>query len=366
MLFFILIFASANLMASPFKPQDHEVILELLPQQTLSNTQKLQQQFNKNPDNLFLAIELANKYIKLGYQGYAQAVLKKWWNLENIPISVLLVRINLYQKQHKFNQALQDLTKLLTIDKNNTQALLTRAFIYRTQGKYAQALDDCRSLAKLSYAIIATICHSSIISLQGEAKLAYKNLQKLTIEDSMLKQWILTEMAQIAERLGDNIQAEKHFSEAVKIKNQDYYLYNSYADFLIWNNKSKKLLELFENLAKNNFALRLRILIARKKLNISSEQDIKYLQTNFDIEKARNSTLHLAEQARFLLTIEYDLSHAFELAKENWTIQKEPLDAIIYLQLALANNKSIPNVVNWIQQNKLEDVRIQSLLEKFE
>lgn len=361
MLFFILIFASANLMASPFKPQDHEVILELLPQQTLSNTQKLQQQFNKNPDNLFLAIELANKYINLGYQGYAQAVLKKWWNLENIPIPVLLLRINLYQKQHKFNQALQDLTKLLSIDKNNSQALLTRAFIYRTQGKYAQALQDCRKLASV---IITTICHSSIISLQGEAKLAYKNLQK--IEDPMLKQWVLTEMAQIAERLGNNIQAEKHFSEAVKIKNKDYYLYNSYADFLIWNNKPQKVLELFENLANNNPALRLRIVIARKKLNISSEADIKYLQANFEIEKARNSTLHLAEHARFLLTLEQDLSHAFQLAKQNWAIQKEPLDAIIYLQLALANNKSVPNLVNWIKHNKLEDVRIQSLLGKFE
>ncbi|WP_069470761.1 hypothetical protein [Candidatus Marithrix sp. Canyon 246] len=69
----------------------------------------------------------------------------------------------------------------------------------------------------------------------------------------------------------------------------------------------------------------------------SSQDDIKYLQANFEIEKARNSTLHLAEQARFLLTLEQDL----------------------------ANNKSVPNLVNWIKQNKLEDVRIQSLLGKF-
>ena len=360
MLFLILIFVSTSLMASPFKPQDNEVILELLPQQILTNAQKLQQQFNKNPDNLSLAIELAKEYISESrYQGYAQAVLKKWWNLENIPIPVLLLRINLYQKQHKFTQALEDLTKLLSINQNNNQALLTRAFIYRTQGKYALALNDCRKLASV---IITRICYSSIISLQGKAKLAYKTLQQLRIEDIVLKQWVLTEMAQIAERLGNNIQAEKHFSDAFKIKNQDYYLYNSYADFLIWNNKPQQLIELFEDLAKNNLALRLRIIIAGK----SSQEDIKYLQANFEIEKARNSTLHLAEQARFLLTLEQDLSNAFSLAKQNWAIQKEPLDAIIYLQLALATNKSVPNLVNWIKQNKLEDVRIQSLLGKFE
>jgi len=142
MLFLILLFVSTSIMASPFKPQDHEVILELLPQQTLSNAQKLQQQFNKNPDNLSLAIELAKEYISESrYQ--------------------LLLRINLYQKQHKFTQALEDLTTLLSVNPNHNQALLTRAFIYRTQGKYALALKDCRKLASV---IITSICYSSIIT----------------------------------------------------------------------------------------------------------------------------------------------------------------------------------------------------------
>jgi len=366
---FILICYSSYLMAVPFKPQDNKVIFELSAYRSLSDIQKLQQQLNQDPNNLVLALQLAKKYIKLSelngasrYQGYAQAVLMPWWDLPKAPISVLLMRANLHQKQHQFQLALADLKKILSQQKNYSQARLKRAFIYRTLGQYDLGLKDCRQLNRHVSSTIMAICYNSMLSLKGQAQSAYKNLQAFAnIQDQTTRQWILTELAEMSVRLGFNQKALNYFKQALKIKSHDLYLENAFADFLLSQNQAQKVLNLFQKRAGNIPTLRLRIAIALKKLKRDFSQDQAYLSAYFALEKARQSELHLLDKARFLLIIKEDKKQALILAKKNWQIQKEPLDALIYLQALIANHQPAPEIKQW---QSLEDIRIQFLLAK--
>ena len=370
--FIILILFTINLEAAIFKPQDNDIVLQLTTTEQRQNIRKLQQQFNQNTNNLALALQLAKQYITLSetegasrYQGYAQAVLKRWWHLQQAPVSVLLIRANLHQKQHKFKRALNDLSQILKAQPRHAKALFKRAFIYRTLGQTDLAIQDCRQLNRLMPSTIVSLCYHSMISLQGKAQQAVQQLKLLItkMKDKPLQQWILTELAEISLRLGRNKQANQYFNQALNINHQDLYLENSYADFLLRQHQPEKVIRLFQQRAKKIPALRLRIALALQQQNQDFSQDSLYLANYFALESARQSSLHALDKARFLLMLKKQPKKAFILAQQNWQIQKEPLDSLIYLQAALASHQKAPLVRQWIIQHQLEDVRIKQLLD---
>jgi tetratricopeptide (TPR) repeat protein len=83
-------------------------------------------------------------------------------------------------------------------------------------------------------------------------------------------------------------------------------------------------------------------------------------------QATRGDRLHLREQARFTLELLGDAPAALRLAEENWRIQREPADARIVLEAALAagSPSSARPVLAWLDETGLEDVRLRSLAGK--
>ncbi|MGZ8186752.1 MAG: hypothetical protein ACXWTL_09935, partial [Methylobacter sp.] len=132
---FTLFFVPA-LLAAPFIPDNDEQILERLPlaaDPVSRELRALRNELSANPDRLDIAVKLAQQYIAIGktesdprFYGYAQGVLKPWWNTTEPPSEVLLLRALILQNRHEFDSALQDLDILLRREPKNTQAWLTR------------------------------------------------------------------------------------------------------------------------------------------------------------------------------------------------------------------------------------------------
>ena len=76
--------------------------------------------------------------------------------------------------------------------------------------------------------------------------------------------------------------------------------------------------------------------------------------------------MHLREEARYTLEIRNDADAALALALENWRVQKEPLDARIALEAALAAHKpaAAREVVAWVASSGLEGERLRALASK--
>jgi len=73
--------------------------------------------------------------------------------------------------------------------------------------------------------------------------------------------------------------------------------------------------------------------------------------------------VHQQEEARFRLEVNNDASNALVLAQENWKVQKEPRDARILLESALAarDPAGAAAAVQWLKESRIEDKRLLDL-----
>ena len=376
-IFFLIIFVThfGNALAAPFVPRSENQVLERLPEQLDKvNTKPVRTALQREPANLRFALPLARHYIERAratsdprHLGYAQAALNPWWNMARPPADVLILRATILQSTHKFEPALADLNRVLAYDPRNAQAWLTRATILQVQGKYPEAAESCKQLEGLSDPLIALTCLASAKSLNGDAQHHYQQLYSALKNpknvDSSQQIWMENILAEIAERLGDVKNSEKHFKRAFAIDSADVYLKTSYADFLIDRQRYAEVVKLLREDVNADGSL-LRLAIAEQSLGLKEAPlHVSMLLERYRAARLRGDALHRREEARFTLLLLNKPAEALRLAKENWRVQREPADARIYLASALAsgNVAETQEIVRWLQQTKLEDVRLTRL-----
>jgi hypothetical protein len=111
----------------------------------------------------------------------------------------------------------------------------------------------------------------------------------------------------------------------------------------------------------------LRLAIAGKRVDDARAPHwAALLADRFAAAKAGGVQLHLREEARFELEVRGDAATALPLALANWKIQKEPSDARLVLQAALAANDpaAAADVLAFIAKTGLADTRIKPLQDK--
>src|SRR5207245_2164137 len=94
---------------------------------------------------------------------------------------------------------------------------------------------------------------------------------------------------------------------------------------------------------------------------------VSALRERFAASRQRGDKVHRREEARFTLHLLHQPKEALRLAKENWTIQREPADARILLESALATKDAAAArpVIESLNKNRLEDVRLAKLANQF-
>ncbi len=380
-------FCSGNLLsvhAAPYIPDNDAVILETLafpgdPRQR--QLRRLRHQLSQDPQNLSLAIRLANHYLKLGhteadprFDGYARAALLPWWDTPTPPTEVLLIRAILQQREHQFDAALKDLTRILQRKPNHAQAWLTQAVIHQVRGQYPEARQSCLPLLGLVKTLVSTSCAANISSINGQAQESYEALQQSYQHNSSATSgeqlWALTILAETAARLGNHAQAEDHYQHALVLDRKDTYLLSAYSDFLLDQQRATDVEDLLqENIRQNGLLLRL-TLAAQQLQSPQLQNYVDLLSARFTESRLRGDARHLREEARFTLHLMKQPHKALQMAQENWKVQRvqrEPWDARIFLEAALlsGNTTAAQPVLDWLKAVKLEDQQITRLVEQF-
>ena len=379
-IYLVLILYCNPVNAKPYIPGDMNEVLEQLPinaDLSSSNYKNLRTQLLANPNNVNVATKLARLYIERSrdegdprYLGYAQAALAPWWHLDKPPIEVIVLRATLFQSTHQFGKSLKDLDAALKLDPNNGQAWVTRATILQVQGEYAQALKSCEHLYALAPPLITLTCVANVRNLSGDARQSYQDLklgyQQEPDKNPGIQVWVLTLLAEMAVRLGDTVAADSTFVQAIKIEKPDSYLLGTYSDFLLDQNRPQEVIKLLKD-KTNNDALLLRYAEALKNAHSDqAEFQIQSLQQRFAAAMLRADTVHQREQSRFELRLMHNPVKALEIAQQNWLVQKEPADARVYLEAAVAaNNKNaLATMVRWLKASHLEDATLNKILDQ--
>jgi tetratricopeptide (TPR) repeat protein len=366
--------------AEPYIPDGDDAVLQHLPAARDPRVRVLalaRARLAEEPTNLNRALSLASAYITLGrsegdprYEGYAQAALAPWWNLVEPPVPVLILRAMLEQRRHDFDAALADLERVLARQPRHPQALLTKATILGVQGQPAEALESCAELAGGVEVLVEAACVASAHALAGRARDGYRllldELSQAPGAEPVLQVWVHTILGEIAEQLGNIAAAEKHFRDGLSLDRRDPYLLGAYADFLLDQDRPGEVFELLEDETRID-PLLLRLALAEQRLGATAlHEHLALLQDRFDAARRRGDSVHLREEARFTLHLLDRPGDALELARRDWATQREPADARILLEAALAAGKpaGAQPVLEWLDRTGLEDVRIAALLDR--
>ena len=374
----VMLVASAS-SAAPYRPSDDATVLVTVPPAAASTQtafRTAQNALAANPNDLDLALEVARAAIRDGRAsadprryGQAQAALAPWWSIPNPPMSVRVLRAIVRQSLHDFAGAEADLEAILRLDPRNGQARLTRAFVRQTVGSLADAKDDCRRLPPSVGALAAAVCWLRVQALTGSAASALERLDQVIKiygkVDPLVLRWAQAVGADMAAMLGQTEAADLHFSEATADGGDIPTLVAS-ADHLLDTDRPAEVLTLLADRSEADIVY-LRLAIAGKRLDDARAPHwTALLADRFAAANAGGVQLHLREEARFELEVRGDAATALKLALANWKIQKEPSDARLVLQTALAANDpaAAADVLAFIEKTGLADTRIKPLQDK--
>jgi Tfp pilus assembly protein PilF len=360
--------------AAPYRPANDNTVLARLPVTGDQALRQLRARWKADPDNAPIAVALARRYLRLEraegdprYLGYAQAVLRPWWADKQANVPIAVTRAQLLSRRHAFDAALADLDGVLRIRPHHTQALLSRAFILQSQGKVKAAQASCRQLHRRHRSLVSATCLARMESLGGQNARADRRLtaalKNYPGDDPGVRQWALTNLAEIAWRRGDLSRADRLFRDALSLGRRDTYLRDAYADLLLDLKRPAEVLRLFQSENRTDGHLLRLALAARAAGDAMATRYTENLASRFDENRRRGEALPLREEARFELSLRHRPAMALALALQNWRTQREPADARLVLEAALAAGKpgETGAVLAWLRQTGLEDRSLTTL-----
>jgi predicted Zn-dependent protease len=365
-------------MAAPYIPANDTIVLEHLPfkasDPTIRELRRLRDELSNDPRNLDKAVALAKRYYQLAladgdprFIGYAQAALAPWWNLAEPPVPVLIQRATLRQYNHDFSSALTDLNQATRREPRNGTAWSLLAAIHMVQAEYAVARKDCENLHGLTSELIVLACVATVDNLSGQAAQSYAALRKAyeatpTATPSE-KLWVITRLAEMADRLGRSSEADAYFKAALGLDITDAYLQAVYAEFLLDENRMSEVVKLLKGKERSDVLL-VRLSLAEKALALPQAKEHEAaIRARFDAARMRGDKLHIQDEARFHLYFLNDPKEALKLAQENWQTQHEPSDARMLLEAALGakDAAAAKSALDWLAQSHIEDRHLEKL-----
>jgi hypothetical protein len=364
--------------AAPYIPTSDDQVLERLPLRPndpiAREMLQLRKQLRADPGNVGVATALARRYYEMvaeegdpRYLGYAQAALAPWWELPEPPVEVQVLRAGLAQFSHNFSGALADLSSVLARDPRNAQARALRATIHIVQARYAEASADCAALREVTSELIATGCGAMVDGLTGKLDAAHRRLADVLAgypdAPAPEKLWVLIRLAEMAQRQERALQAEAYFRQAVGLGITDTFLLAAYADFLLDHKRYGEVVAMLKDKTPSD-GLLLRLVLAETEMKLPGAADrAATLAARYHAAQLRGDTVHQQEEARFRLEVLGEAKNALALAQENWKVQKEPRDARILLESALAAKEpaAAAPAVQWLRSSRIEDKRLQDL-----
>jgi tetratricopeptide (TPR) repeat protein len=370
----------SSTLAAPHRPQRDDIVLERLPvvlDTTARELRQLRARAADRPDDPTPALALAERYFALGqttqdprYIGYARAAVQRWWADPNAPAAAIVLRAAIKQNRHEFGAALADLDLVLARDPGSPRAWLGRATILLAQGKPVESLASCQRLLRVAAPIVGAICRAAAAARLGDARAAFAMLDVTLARgaslDPAIEVWAHNDLAEIALLLGDPEAAQRQLREALRLEPQDAFTINALADLLLDQGRADEALAVLGDDMRHDGKL-LRSAIALRMLGRPRwRENAALLEARFAAANSRGDSLHLREDARFRLALADDPAGALQVAQRNWRDQREPQDARLLLESALAAQApdAAEPVLRWLDETGLADPRLECALRR--
>ena len=363
--------------SAPRTPARDQEVLERLPIKAGDPQANALRQYQKavaaSPGNPVVVAELAQRYFDLAmafgdprYVGYAEALISRFTG--SLTADLLLVRGLLRQYRHAFEEAKADFLAALDLKPDLVAAQAWRGAVLLVQADYAGARQACDGLGTGGAPTLQAGCLGLLLAYTGQLASAYQTLEKglALASDPGNRQWLHTRLAEVAAWQGRAALAERHYRSALQIDLTDGYLLAAWSDFLLDQGRPREVIELLAEKAASD-PLLLRLALAHQQ--VASPQAPVFagmLEERFSATRLRGDTTHRAEEARYLLHIRRDHQTALALALANYDVQREPRDARMVLEAAIAAGQpdKAGKVLAWVKGSGFQGLPISTLLQQ--
>ncbi len=368
---------SAQVTALPYVPLHDADVLEHVPARSaLDRLDPLRRRVEENPRDLAATLELAKGYLQVGRAagdprivGYAQAALLPWLRDGNAPEPVLVLQATALQNQHQFAAAMRLLDRAAQLNPGDPQVWLTRAAIYSLHNDVADARRACARLTRTADTVVALTCLAGIDSRNGRLRESFEALQRVFTNEPQLpvelRVWILTQLSDMAERVGDDRAAEQYLRAALQAAPDDGFCLTAYADLLIRERRYSEVVTLLgAHEAQDNLLLRLSIAGEAMGNSTEARRWTAMYEARMQAAQRDGDSVHMREQAMFVLDVQRDAVRALQIAGQNWQQQREPADVRVYSRAARAaqgaagTEPARAQLTHWLASTRYEDATL--------
>jgi hypothetical protein len=341
---------------------------------------RLRRALDANPRDLAAASRLARMLIAAArsggdprFLGRAEAALRPWWDDPAPPAEALLLRATIRQSRHEFVPALADLDRLVAETPDDPQAWLTRAVVLGVRGSYAEGLASCARLEALASPLVVAACRAPLLGVTGRARPAAAALagELRAARSGVEAAWAETLLADLAVWSGDPGDAEARLRRLLTRAPDDGAARAALADLYLDEGRAAEAAALAEGRDQDDGLLLRRALAeapgaARDRYPMPTPTPpsaAREMAARFEAAHLRGDTVHQREEARFALAVERDPARALRLAQQNWLVQREPADARILLEAAVAADApgAAAPALTWLADTGCEWPRLRAL-----
>jgi tetratricopeptide (TPR) repeat protein len=365
-----------------FKPQDQQVVLAAsVHAQGGRNGQlrALDQAWRAQPTNLDASLAYARAVFTLGltegdlrWFGSAKAALTPWWQSADLPADGFFLRGLVKQGFHEFDAGLADINQAIAKDAQRAEFWSWRFALHLLLADMAAAQQDILEISRLFGPEEGNVYRGILLYRTGKpqpaTELLSAALKAKTFQDTSSQDWIGFHLGEALRVSGQPAQALAIWQKQLKANPQSHLLRLSLAEML--NSQGNyRLAKQIATTESASDALLMQALLASRGLNEPDEKRLASLiDARLKSQEMRQESLIERPKLFYLIAYGKDPVAGLALSIQNWQLQKEPPDALLFIQAALAVNqpRAAEPVLIWAEKTGYTDPELAPLIRQLQ
>ena len=367
-----------------FVPKASEVVLSASVHTSggrASSLRALDQAWREQPQDLPAALAYARAVFTLGFNegdlrwfGSAKAALTPWWRATDLPADGYFMRGLVKQGFHDFDGGLQDINQAITLNPERAEFWSWRFALHLLQANMGAARQDAEDIARRFGPQEGHIYSAVLAYRTGQALTAVQKLNASMrlpdYQDAASQVWIGFHLGEALRVAQQPEQAIALWQRLLQAHPQSHLLRLSLADLLNQQGQfrqAKAVATAQATPSNSNLtdALLMQAVLSSRGLKAPDEVALaQQMAARLQSQALRQESL--IERPKLIYQIAYgqDMAAGLALSIENWQQQKEPPDAVLFAQAALARQqaRAAEPVVQWAQTTGYSDPLLAPLI----
>lgn len=345
----------------------------------------LDQAWRAQPQNLPTALAYARAVFTLGltegdlrWYGSAKAALKPWWTVADLPAEAYFLRGLVKQGFHDFQDGLQDINRAIALEPARAEFWSWRFALHLLLADMSAAQKDIEEMGRLLGAEEADVYRAVLLYRTGQplpaVDMLSRALRSASYQDAASQDWLGFHLGEANRVAGQPARALDVWSQRLKASPQSHLIRLSLADLLNQQGQYREAKTIAMAATSSNApnspatltdALLMQAVLASRGLKDPDEGRLaSQLEARLQSQALRQEAL--IERPKLIYQIAYgrDLKAGLALSIDNWQLQKEPPDALLFVQaaLALGQARAAEPVVKWAEKTGYTDPQLTPML----